>query len=68
MQNNDNQTNQKGPQNGGQSEVEYISPGLCSIWLGIRFRNIYFSADADVNVEEIRQLLDEEDDDVEVSS
>jgi hypothetical protein len=35
MQNNDNQTNQKDPQNRGQNGFEYISPGLCSIWLGI---------------------------------
>ena len=35
MQNNDNQTNQNDPQNRGQNEVENISPGICSIWLGI---------------------------------
>ncbi len=35
MQNNDNQTNQKDPQNRGQNGFEYISPGLCSIWLGV---------------------------------
>lgn len=34
MQNNDNQTNQKDPHNRGQNGFEYISPGLCSIWLG----------------------------------
>ena len=33
MQNNDNQTNQKDPHNRGQNGFEYISPGLCSIWL-----------------------------------
>jgi hypothetical protein len=35
MQNNDNQTNQKDPHNRGQNGFEYISPGLCSIWLGV---------------------------------
>lgn len=35
MQNNDNQTNQNDPQNGGQNEAENISPGVCSIWLGL---------------------------------
>lgn len=35
MQNNDNQTNQKDPNNRGQNGFEYISPGLCSIWLGL---------------------------------
>lgn len=39
MQNNDNQTNQKDPQNRGQNGFEYISPGLCSIWLGWRDSN-----------------------------
>lgn len=34
MQNNDNQTNQKDPNNRGQIGFESISPGLCSIWLG----------------------------------
>lgn len=39
MQNNDNQTNQKDPANGGQNGFEHISPGLCSIWLGRRDSN-----------------------------
>lgn len=39
MQNNDNQTNQKDPNNRGQNGFEYISPGLCSIWLGWRDSN-----------------------------
>ena len=39
MQNNDNQTNQKDPNNRGQIGFEYISPGLCSIWLGWRDSN-----------------------------
>ena len=39
MQNNDNQTNQKDPHNRGQNGFEYISPGLCSIWLGMRDSN-----------------------------
>ena len=36
MQNNDNQTNQKDPTNGGQNGFEDILPDLCSIWLGRR--------------------------------
>ena len=36
MQNNDNQTNQKDPHSRGQNGFESISPGLCSIWLGMR--------------------------------
>ena len=39
MQNNDNQTNQKDPHNRGQNGFEHISPGLCSIWLGMRDSN-----------------------------
>ena len=39
MQNNDNQTIQNDPQNGGQNEVENISPGVRSIWLGMRDSN-----------------------------
>ena len=39
MQNNDNQTNQKDPNNRGQNGFESISPGLCSIWLGMRDSN-----------------------------
>ena len=39
MQNNDNQTNQKDPHNRGLNGFEYISPGLCSIWLGWRDSN-----------------------------
>ena len=39
MQNNDNQTNQKDPNNRGQIGFESISPGLCSIWLGMRDSN-----------------------------
>ena len=39
MQNNDNQTNQKDPHNRGQNGFEYISPALCSIWLGMRDSN-----------------------------
>ncbi len=39
MQNNDNQTNQNDPHNRGQNGFEYISPGLCSIWLGMRDSN-----------------------------
>lgn len=39
MQNDDNQTNQKDPANGGQNGFEYVSPDLCSIWLGIRDSN-----------------------------
>lgn len=35
MQNNDNQTNQKDPNNRGQIGFESISPGLCSIWLEV---------------------------------
>lgn len=38
MQNNDNQTNQKDPANGGQNGFETISPGLCSIWLSYQRR------------------------------
>ncbi|KKW05123.1 MAG: hypothetical protein UY35_C0001G0014 [Candidatus Saccharibacteria bacterium GW2011_GWC2_48_9] len=38
MQNNDNQTNQKDPNNRGQNGFEYISPGLCSIWLNFVFQ------------------------------
>jgi len=47
MQNNDNQTNQNDPQNGGQNEVENISPGICSIWLGLwsDFRTLALTID-----------------------
>ena len=35
MPNNNNQTNQNDPQNGGQDGVQHVFPGLCSIWLGL---------------------------------
>ena len=44
MQNNDNQTSQKDPNNRGQIGFESISPGLCSIWLGRRDSNPRMSA------------------------
>ena len=39
MQNNDNQTNQNDPLNGGQNGDSDILPGLCTIWLGMRDSN-----------------------------
>jgi hypothetical protein len=62
------QTNKNDPNNRGHNRENELTERLRLLWLGIRFRNIYFSDDANINVEEIRQLLDEEDDDVEVSS
>ena len=53
MQNNDNQTNQKDPQNRGQNGFEYISPGLCSIWLGLGDGNITFSDELDFDPSEL---------------
>lgn len=65
MQNNDNQTNQKDPQNRGQNGFEYISPGLCSIWLERRGVVRTFDESNPLALEEdiieIRRLLDETD-------
>ena len=38
------QTNQNDPLNGGQNGFEYISPGLCTSWLGRRDSNPRMSA------------------------
>lgn len=56
MQNNDNQTNQKDPHNRGQNGFEYISPGLCSIWLELRDENITFSDDLNFDATELKSV------------
>ena len=39
MRKNDNQTNQKDPDDGGQFDDSALSPGVYSIWLGMRDSN-----------------------------
>ena len=57
-----NRTNKKAPDNRGNNEEKELEMLLRSIWLGRRFLNITFSIQEDdpiVDVEEIRELLDE---------
>lgn len=66
MQNNDNQTNQKDPHNRGQNGFEHISPGLCSIWLGLSdlfqtFEDLESVVDKEAEIASIRELLDVDD-------
>ena len=63
MQNKVNQTNKKDLTNRGRDESKSTFLELCSIWLGLEFLNRTFSIQEDdpiVDVEEIRELLDEE--------
>jgi hypothetical protein len=56
------QTNQKDPANRYDEGLSKLEKQLRSIWQGWQFRKQTFEDDVEVNVEEIRQLLDMGDD------